>query len=149
MSPFQLRLAGVAMILLLALAPALLSAFSITLLNFIGIYFVSYLVQGPLQPAGVTFNTSAEIDETAQLPVILHGTRLHAGFLVALVTALAVWLLLYRTPLGLQMRTTGLSPRATRYSDPCNAIGSDAGRDDRRHPLAFHRRIFLDLGHIL
>jgi ABC-type uncharacterized transport system permease subunit len=84
------------------------------MLNFIGVYFVSYLVQGPLQPAGQTFNTSAEIDRTAQLPIILQGTRLHAGFAVALFTAAAVWFLLYRTPLGLQLRAAGLSPRAAR-----------------------------------
>ena len=34
----QLRLVSAAAVLLLALAPALLSPFSITLLNFIGIY---------------------------------------------------------------------------------------------------------------
>src|SRR5262249_38960233 len=43
MSPFQLRLAGFAAVVLLALAPALLSAFSITLMNFIGIYAIAVL----------------------------------------------------------------------------------------------------------
>jgi len=37
MTRFQLRLAGCGAILLLALAPLLLSPFSITLLNYIGI----------------------------------------------------------------------------------------------------------------
>ena len=43
MSPFQLRLAGLSMVVLLALAPTLLSAFSITLMNFIGIYAIAVL----------------------------------------------------------------------------------------------------------
>ena len=43
MSPFQLRLAGFAAVVLLALAPTLVSAFSITLMNFIGIYAIAVL----------------------------------------------------------------------------------------------------------
>ena len=43
MTAFQLRLAGAGTILLLALAPVLLSPFSITLLNYIGIYALAVL----------------------------------------------------------------------------------------------------------
>jgi branched-chain amino acid transport system permease protein len=43
MSAVQLRLGGFAAVVLLALAPALLSAFSITLMNFIGIYAIAVL----------------------------------------------------------------------------------------------------------
>jgi branched-chain amino acid transport system permease protein len=43
MTPVQLRLAGAAAIGLLALAPALLSPFSITLMNYIGIYALAVL----------------------------------------------------------------------------------------------------------
>ena len=43
MTAFQLRLAGAGTILLLALAPVLLSPFSITLLNYIGIYAMAVL----------------------------------------------------------------------------------------------------------
>src|SRR5205085_1325992 len=43
MTPVQLRLTGAAAIGLLALAPVLLSPFSITLLNFIGIYALAVL----------------------------------------------------------------------------------------------------------
>jgi branched-chain amino acid transport system permease protein len=43
MSGFQLRLAGAAAILLLALVPVLLSPFSITLMNYIGVYALAVL----------------------------------------------------------------------------------------------------------
>jgi branched-chain amino acid transport system permease protein len=43
MSALQLRLVGLLAVVLLALAPALLSAFSITLMNFIGIYAIAVL----------------------------------------------------------------------------------------------------------
>lgn len=82
------------------------------MMNFIGIYLVKYLVQGPLQPAGSEFNMSAKVADGAMLPVLLDGTRLHAGVLLALVVAVAVWALLYHTTYGVHLRATGLAPRA-------------------------------------
>ena len=43
MTPVHLRLAGAVAIGLLALAPALLSPFSVTLMNYIGIYALAVL----------------------------------------------------------------------------------------------------------
>jgi general nucleoside transport system permease protein len=84
------------------------------MMNFIGIYLVKYLVQGPLQPPGSDFNMSAKISEGAMLPVLLDGTRLHAGVLIALAVALALWFLLYHSTFGVRLRVAGLSPRAAR-----------------------------------
>jgi simple sugar transport system permease protein len=52
----------------------------------------------------------------ARLPIILSGTRLHAGFLVALATALVIWVLLFRTNFGYNVRTVGLSRGAAAYA---------------------------------
>lgn len=82
------------------------------MMNFIGIYLVKYLVEGPLQPAGSNFNMSAQIARGAQLPILLPGTRLHAGVLLALVIAFGLWLLLYQSSYGVKLRAAGLSPRA-------------------------------------
>ena len=82
------------------------------MLNFVGIYLVKYLVQGPLQPAGSEFNMSAKIADGAILPVLVPGTRLHAGVVLALLAAVGVWFLLYHTTYGIRLRATGLSPRA-------------------------------------
>jgi simple sugar transport system permease protein len=84
------------------------------MMNFIGIYLVKYLVQGPMQPPGSIYSASKPIAPSAHLPTLLGGTRLHAGFAIALVAAGAVWLLLYRTSLGTQLRAAGLNPRAAR-----------------------------------
>lgn len=82
------------------------------MMNFIGIYLVKYLVQGPLQPPGSEFNMSAKVADGAMLPILYDGTRLHAGVLVALAAAAAVWALLYHTAFGVHLRATGLAPRA-------------------------------------
>src|SRR5665811_1460562 len=47
---------------------------------------------------------------------ILEGTRLHAGILVALASALLLWYLLFRTSFGFKVRTVGLSRGAANYS---------------------------------
>lgn len=54
--------------------------------------------------------------ETARLPKLLEGTRLHAGFLLALVAAGLLWYLLYRTVFGYNLRTVGLSRGAAAYA---------------------------------
>lgn len=82
------------------------------MMNFIGIYLVKYLVQGPLQPPDSDFNMSAKIADGAMLPVLIGGTRLHAGVLLALFLALVLWVLLYHSTFGVRLRAAGLSPRA-------------------------------------
>jgi ABC-type uncharacterized transport system permease subunit len=54
--------------------------------------------------------------DAARLPKLIEGTRLHAGFLIALVAAVVVWYLLYRTVFGYQIRTVGLSRGASAYA---------------------------------
>jgi ABC-type uncharacterized transport system permease subunit len=54
--------------------------------------------------------------DAASLPVLLPGTRLHGGFIIALVAAVVVWFLLYRTVFGYKIRTVGISPGASAYA---------------------------------
>lgn len=84
------------------------------MMNFIAIYLVKYLVQGPLQPPESDFNMSAKIAAGAELPILIAGTRLHAGVLLALLIAATLWFTLYHTTFGVRLRVAGLSPRAAR-----------------------------------
>lgn len=84
------------------------------LMNFIAIYFLKYLVQGPMRPEGSTFNMSAQLPGTGIFPPIVDGTRLHLGVLLALLMALAVWVVLQHTGFGLRLRASGQSPRFVR-----------------------------------
>src|SRR5919107_873894 len=54
--------------------------------------------------------------ESARLPRLIEGTRLHAGILIALAAAVVVWFLLYRTVFGYKIRTVGLSPGAAAFA---------------------------------
>ncbi|MGI9254628.1 MAG: ABC transporter permease [Thermomicrobiales bacterium] len=52
----------------------------------------------------------------ARLPKLIEGTRLNAGFLLALAAAVVIWYLLYRTTFGYRLRTVGISRGAAAYA---------------------------------
>lgn len=88
---------------------------STLLLNFVAEALVSLLVQGPLQEHTGVYPQSDPIAEAAQLP-LLAGTRLHAGFLLAIAAALVLWYLFSRTLWGFRLRAVGAGPRAAEVS---------------------------------
>ena len=69
---------------------------------------------GPMKAPGV-LPASPIIRDTARLPRILEGTRLHAGIFVALACVGIVWYLLFYTRLGYAIRAVGLNPTAAEY----------------------------------
>ncbi|MBI6545396.1 MAG: ABC transporter permease [Cyanobacteria bacterium NC_groundwater_1444_Ag_S-0.65um_54_12] len=85
------------------------------MLNYIAMKGVAYLVRGPLHGPGPIPQTPY-IMETAHLPILIPDTRLHAGLLLALLIALAVWWFLWKTPWGFAMRAVGLNPAAAEYA---------------------------------
>lgn len=89
-----------------------LEIISTIMLNFIAIHLVSYLVRGPLQEATRVYPQTESLPEAAHLPILLPGTRLHAGFGLALVLAVVLSWLLRKTAIGFRIRATGASPLA-------------------------------------
>lgn len=117
-------LAGMAGGALFALIPALLKAYrgahevvTTIMMNFVAIAVSEYAVAptGPFVAADQPSATE-RIPDGAQLPVIWEGTRLHAGFLVALAAVAVVWWVLFRTPLGFRLRLLGANQGAARAS---------------------------------
>jgi general nucleoside transport system permease protein len=84
--------------------------------NYIAINFVYYLLNGPMAAPNAVFPQSERIAAWAQLPFIWPGTRLHAGFLIGIVAAVAVYLILKRTTLGYSIRVVGFNPLAARHA---------------------------------
>ena len=91
-----------------------LEIISTIMLNFIALHLVSYLVRGPLQEPTRIYPQTESIQVVGQLPVILPGTRLHLGFAVAIVIALALAWFFRRTAFGFRIRAIGASPNAAR-----------------------------------
>ena len=89
-----------------------LEIISTIMLNFIAIHLVSYLVRGPLQEPTRIFPQTPTLEPFARLPILLSGTRLHLGFLIAIVISLALALFFAKTVAGFHIRAAGASPQA-------------------------------------
>ncbi|SED66225.1 nucleoside ABC transporter membrane protein [Rhizobiales bacterium GAS188] len=107
---------------LVALVPALLrvklkvdDVVSSLLLNSVVYFAVMALIEGPWKDPFSGYPISPPIEETAGLPRLIEGTRLHLGVLAAFLAAGLVWFLLARTTLGFKIRVTGENAEAARY----------------------------------
>lgn len=90
-----------------------LEVISTIMLNFVAAALLSWAVRGPLQEPTRVYPQSLPFTESAQLPFLIDGQRLHLGFLLALVAAAGLWYVFARTALGFRIRAIGLSPRAS------------------------------------
>jgi simple sugar transport system permease protein len=89
-----------------------LEAISTLLLNAVAVYLVGWLVRGPLQePTGI-YPQSSAIPPGARFPLLLEGTRLHAGLLLAFLLCAIVWWIFARTAAGFRLRAVGANPNA-------------------------------------
>ncbi len=91
---------------------AVLEVISTIMLNFVALYVVGYLVRGPLQEPTHAYPQSSSIAEHARLPLLVSGTRLHLGFVIALIAAVAQWWVLRATAAGFRVRASGDGPAA-------------------------------------
>ena len=99
-----------------------LEVISTIMLNFVALYLVGFLVHGPLQePLGI-YPQSDSVPGTARLPRLVPGTRLHAGFAMALVLAPALWWWLRSTASGFRIRAVGASPPAARIAGRIDVV---------------------------
>ena len=89
---------------------------STIMLNFIAIFFVSYLVHGPLTEPPGFYHQTALIETTARLPVLMPKSDLSIAIIIAIFIALVVSYILWRTPFGLKLRAVGLSSKAAKFS---------------------------------
>lgn len=123
MVPFTMVVGAVAAGLLLFLLATLKVKLGVDevvttlLLNFVVLLLVSMLIDGPLKdPMGRGWPESAPVIDSAELPKLISGMRLHAGFLIALGAAALLWLLDRFTTFGYELRAVGLNLRAAKYA---------------------------------
>ncbi|HEX9448598.1 MAG TPA: ABC transporter permease, partial [Dongiaceae bacterium] len=86
------------------------------MLNYIIIYVLSLLLQqGPWTEPGGFFEQTGIIPDAAKLPLLLDKTRLHLGFVLALILAAILHVLIQRSPLGYEIRAAGSNLRALAF----------------------------------
>jgi ABC-type uncharacterized transport system permease subunit len=89
------------------------------MLNIVAVQVVNYLLRDPLiDPAGRdgAIPQTERLSPHADLPILLGGTRLNLGFVVAVLVAVAASIFLWRTSTGYRLRAVGASADAARYA---------------------------------
>jgi simple sugar transport system permease protein len=86
------------------------------LLNSVALFIVSFLLNGPWRDPISQWPQSPEIAAAAIFPKLIPRSRLHLGFILAVVVIIALWFILTRTAFGLRMRAVGLEPEAARFA---------------------------------
>lgn len=89
---------------------------------YIALAFMNYLLRTVLIEAKHEYPQSDPILKDVFIPIIFKGTRLHAGFLLAVVVAILCWVFLYKTTTGYRIRVVGMNPIAAKFA------GIDSGR---------------------
>jgi ABC-type uncharacterized transport system permease subunit len=131
---FPLAIAGAAFVgALWALIPAYLQAkrgshivITTIMFNFIAASVMVYLLVDVLKPLGSMAPQTRDFLAGGQLPKLnfllealglsVRSAPLNISFLLALLMAVFVWALIWRTKLGYEIRTFGFSPKAARYA---------------------------------
>lgn len=86
------------------------------LLNSVALFIVSALLNGPWRDPVSQWPQSPEIAPSAIFPKLIPRSRLHLGFILAIITIVALWFVLTRTPFGLRMRAVGLGTEAAKFA---------------------------------
>lgn len=114
---------GFAAGMLWALVPALLKVklavdevVTTLLLNSVILFVISFLLNGVWRDPISGWPQSPQIAPGAIFPKLFPRSRLHLGFVVALVVVAVLWYLLSRTSLGMRMRASGLGRDAARFA---------------------------------
>jgi general nucleoside transport system permease protein len=87
------------------------------MLVYVASLLLSWLVHEPWRdPEGFNFPQTKQFSESALYPVLIEGTRLHLGILIALAAVALGYVFLNRSFLGYQLQVAGLADAAAKYA---------------------------------
>lgn len=89
---------------------------STIMLNIVAGDIIKYLLTDPLKNPDSAIAETERLSRNADLPILVEGTRLHLGVVIAVVAAITAWVILWRTTLGYRIRAVGNSTEAARYA---------------------------------
>jgi len=94
---------------------------STIMLNLVAVQFMNYMLSGPLvaksgYAVGGLIPQTQLLSPNSWLPTLVSGTQLHLGVVIAVLLAVAVYVLLWRTSFGFRIRAVGLSRDASQYA---------------------------------
>ena len=87
------------------------------MLTYVALLLLDFLVRGPWKdPEGFNFPESRLFHGFAVAPSLFEGSRLHIGALLAVIAAIAVFILFSRTLKGFEIKVLGETPRAGNFA---------------------------------
>ncbi len=94
---------------------------STVMMNAIAVQFKNFFLTGlMIDPAQADMASqipqTARLEDIYRLPRLLMPTRLHMGSVIAVILAILVYILLWRTTLGYRIRAVGQNPHASKYA---------------------------------
>lgn len=105
-----------------AIPAALRTRFSVNeilsslMLTYVAAQVLGYLVGGPWKdPNGRNFPATAPLLPDQMLPILVPGTTIHLGVLIALLLPFVFWVVMARSVFGFQIRVVGSAPQAARH----------------------------------
>lgn len=86
------------------------------MLTYVAILILSYLIHGPWRdPGGFNFPESRIFPDVGLMPILVEGSRLNFGSIIALLVVLGGWVLIAKSVIGFQLRVVGKAPNAAKY----------------------------------
>ena len=87
------------------------------MLTYVAALLLDFMVRGPWRdPLSFGFPKSRDFADAFAMPVLLGGTRLHAGLILALTACVGLWLMMARSLKGFELKLFGAAPRAGRFA---------------------------------
>jgi len=86
------------------------------MLNYIAIYWVNYMVTGPMMAPTGTLPQSEQIPISAKLSIILPGTRVHFGLILAILCIIIYYIYFWKTKIGYETKIVGRNIKIATYS---------------------------------
>ncbi|GAB6135089.1 ABC transporter permease [Thermococcus prieurii] len=87
---------------------------STIMFNWIAFFLASWLAlqvfENPMNP-----NSTLPIPPGARLPLLVKNSTLSLAFVIAIISAIVVYVVMWHTKLGYELRTSGQNPRAAEY----------------------------------
>jgi simple sugar transport system permease protein len=84
--------------------------------TYVALAIMNYLLRTRLLETKMEYPQTDPLNPTVWLPTFIPGTRLHIGFILAVLVAIGIWVLLYKTPIGYRIRVVGMNPDAARLA---------------------------------
>jgi simple sugar transport system permease protein len=85
------------------------------MLNYIAVQLLAWVTRGPLQEQIRIFPRSDAIPEGARLGILIDGSRVHSGLLIAVAATLVVYAVMRYSSFGYQVKAVGENRAAARY----------------------------------